>query len=112
MGYARSSRRVETVLENMFVRNPPGNYDHLLDFNRAVTGSLFFVSTATLLDDVPSDDAPAQAPAASPLETPEASETTPTSSLGTGYLKNDAGHEQSASEAGGVGASRMDTIDA
>ena len=27
----------------MFVGKPPGNYDRLLDFSRAVTGTLFFV---------------------------------------------------------------------
>jgi len=50
IGYARSPQRIETMLENMFVGNPPGNYDHLLDFSRAVTGCLFFVPTADFLD--------------------------------------------------------------
>ncbi len=36
----------------MFVGNPPGTYDHLLDFSRSVTGCLFFAPTATFLDDV------------------------------------------------------------
>ena len=52
IGYARSPHRIEKMLENMFVGNPPGNYDHLLDFSRAVTGSLFFVPAASFLDDV------------------------------------------------------------
>ena len=52
IGYARSPSRIERMLENMFVGLPPGNYDHLLDFSRAVTGSLFFVPTATFLDAV------------------------------------------------------------
>ena len=37
---------------NMFVGRPPGNYDRLLDFSRAVTGDLFFVPSATFLDGV------------------------------------------------------------
>jgi putative iron-dependent peroxidase len=49
IGYARSPSRVERMLENMFVGNPPGNYDRLLDFSRAMTGSLFFVPPATFL---------------------------------------------------------------
>ncbi|GMA14696.1 Dyp-type peroxidase [Deinococcus metallilatus] len=49
IGYARSPSRIERMLENMFVGNPPGNYDHLLDFSRAVTGSLFFVPPETFL---------------------------------------------------------------
>lgn len=53
IGYARSPHRIEKMLENMFIGNPPpGTYDHLLDFSRAVTGCLFFVPTATFLDDV------------------------------------------------------------
>jgi hypothetical protein len=30
-----------------------GNYDRVLDFSRAVTGTLFFVPTADFLDDPP-----------------------------------------------------------
>ena len=52
IGYARAPQRIETMLHNMFVGNPPGTYDHLLDFSRAVTGTLFFVPTASFLDDV------------------------------------------------------------
>ena len=50
IGYARSPRPIEQMLENMFVGRPPGNYDRLLDFSRALTGSLFFVPSLELLD--------------------------------------------------------------
>jgi putative iron-dependent peroxidase len=98
IGYARSPRRIETMLENMFIGNPPGNYDHLLDFSRAVTGCLFFVPTADFLDDVSADAAPqAQADAASapdaqlpPIRTPSPDRT---GSLGIGSLRQEAGHE-------------------
>jgi len=53
IGYARSPRRIEQMLTNMFVGLPPGNYDRLLDVSRAVTGTLFFVPSATFLDNVP-----------------------------------------------------------
>jgi putative iron-dependent peroxidase len=56
IGYSRSPRTIEQMLENMFVGRPPGNYDRLLDFSRAVTGNLFFVPTATFLDNVTADD--------------------------------------------------------
>ncbi|MER9136939.1 Dyp-type peroxidase [Mesorhizobium sp. M0830] len=52
IGYARSPRRIEQMLENMFVGRPPGNYDRLLDFSRAVTGTLFFVPSATFLENI------------------------------------------------------------
>lgn len=51
IGYARSPARIERMLNNMFVGDPPGNYDRLLDFSRAVTGSLFFIPPATFLGD-------------------------------------------------------------
>jgi putative iron-dependent peroxidase len=52
IGYARSPHRIEQMLVNMFVGQPPGTYDRLLDFSRAVTGTLFFVPSATFLENV------------------------------------------------------------
>jgi putative iron-dependent peroxidase len=52
IGYARSPEPIEQMLENMFVGKPPGNYDKLLDFSTAVTGSLYFVPSADLLQAV------------------------------------------------------------
>ena len=91
IGYARSPRRIEQMLENMFVGRPPGNYDRLLDFSRAVTGSLFFVPSATFLDDVAADAAvPADAePAQGTGSRPAGGD----GSLDIGSLKKEAGHE-------------------
>jgi putative iron-dependent peroxidase len=55
IGYSRSPRTIEQMLENMFIGRPPGNYDRLLDFSRAVTGNLFFVPSATFLEAMGSD---------------------------------------------------------
>ena len=52
IGYSRSPSTTEQMIENMFIGRPPGNYDRLLDFSRAVTGSLFFVPSATFLETV------------------------------------------------------------
>jgi len=52
IGYSRSPRTTEKMLQNMFVGKPPGNYDRLLDFSRPVTGTLFFVPSATFLEEV------------------------------------------------------------
>ena len=52
IGYARSPDRIEKMLNNMFIGDPPGNYDRILDFSTALTGGLFFVPTASFLDDV------------------------------------------------------------
>lgn len=90
IGYARSPARIERMLENMFVGNPPGNYDRLLDVSRAVTGTLFFVPSSTFLDDVP------HAPDAGATPLRELQATGPASptfsgSLGIGSLKDKAG---------------------
>jgi porphyrinogen peroxidase len=51
IGYARSPATTEQMLQNMFVGSPPGNYDRILDHSTAVTGTLFFVPSQTMLDD-------------------------------------------------------------
>jgi porphyrinogen peroxidase len=50
IGYSRTPRTTEQMLQNMFVGRPPGNYDRILDFSRAVSGSLFFAPSATFLE--------------------------------------------------------------
>ncbi len=84
IGYSRSPSTIELMLQNMFVGRPPGNYDRLLDFSRAVTGNLFFVPSATFLDEV-SDEAAA--------DPPQGSETGNEGSLGIGSLKGENRHE-------------------
>ncbi|MGH9747307.1 MAG: Dyp-type peroxidase [Candidatus Acidiferrales bacterium] len=105
IGYSKSPATIELMLENMFVGRPPGNYDRLLDFSRAVTGNLFFVPSASFLEGV-SEDAPADADSAATPATPSAptaadpsksassstsSSTSPKheGSLGIGSLKGD-----------------------
>jgi putative iron-dependent peroxidase len=55
IGYCRTPRTLEQMLENMFIGRPPGNYDRLLDYSRAVTGNLFFAPAATFLDSMGDD---------------------------------------------------------
>lgn len=50
IGYARDPAITLRMLSNMFIGDPPGNYDRLLDFSDAVTGTLFFVPSADLLE--------------------------------------------------------------
>jgi putative iron-dependent peroxidase len=97
IGYAKSPHRIEQMLVNMFVGRPPGNYDRLLDFSRAVTGTLFFVPSADFLEQAGAAPAPSAADAS--LDDDQADDTpapkiTPSDgSLGIGSLKGDAGHE-------------------
>jgi putative iron-dependent peroxidase len=99
----------------MFVGRPPGNYDRILDFSRAVTGNLFFVPSATFLENVADDqtngDQPAlgESPAATAVAETSSSISSPSvpsssnpsssnasvrdGSLGIGSLKGDTRHE-------------------
>ncbi len=89
IGYCRTPRVTEQMIENMFVGHPPGNYDRLLDFSRAVTGTLFFVPSTTFLVSM-SDDAPtaAMSAAGAPSKAPAT-----VGSLGVGSLKGENRYE-------------------
>lgn len=54
IGYVADPAVIERMLQRMFVGEPPGNYDRILDFSTAVSGSLFFIPSATMLDVPPS----------------------------------------------------------
>ena len=51
IGYARDLEIIEQMLTNMFIGLPEGNYDRLLDYSRAVTGTAFFVPSASFLEE-------------------------------------------------------------
>ena len=51
IGYSRDPGITEQMLRNMFVGDPPGNTDRILQFSTAETGSLFFVPTVDFLED-------------------------------------------------------------
>ncbi|GAB3218355.1 Dyp-type peroxidase [Mycolicibacterium hippocampi] len=53
IGYSRSAVVTERMLQNMFVGDPPGNTDRVLDFSTAVTGSMFFTPIVDFLNDPP-----------------------------------------------------------
>jgi putative iron-dependent peroxidase len=97
IGYAKSPHRIEQMLQNMFVGKPPGNYDRLLDFSRAVTGTLFFVPSATFLEDAANAEptsSSAEAPQNDdPADNAPASRNSPDGSLGIGSLKGEVEYE-------------------
>ncbi len=69
IAYARTSALIELMLSNMFIGDPPGTTDRILDFSTALTGTLFFVPSADLLENLAlagadATTAPAPAPAA------------------------------------------------
>jgi putative iron-dependent peroxidase len=94
IGYCRTPRVTEQMIENIFVGKPPGNYDRLLDFSRAVTGTLFFVPSATFLDALGDDASTDATPAARSTAEPAPAMTAESDgSLGIGSLKGENRHE-------------------
>ncbi|MDA0179361.1 Dyp-type peroxidase [Solirubrobacter phytolaccae] len=70
IGYSARLWVIEQMLERMFVGEPEGAYDRLLDFSTAVTGTTFFVPTSAMLDalaEPPAKAVVASDPAASSL---------------------------------------------
>lgn len=53
VGYSATPDVTERMLRNMFIGDPPGNHDRVLDFSTAVTGGLFHVPTEEFLEDPP-----------------------------------------------------------
>jgi porphyrinogen peroxidase len=97
IGYAASPSVTELMLRRMFLGDPPGNYDRILDFSTAVTGSLFFVPTTDFLDDPPPlpDEAgeatgSGNGEAAGPGELVPSGSATDDGSLAIGGLKGDS----------------------
>ena len=83
IGYSRAPAVIERMLDNMFIGDPPGNTDRILDFSTALTGGMFFTPTVDFLDDPPpqADSVPAEPePVAVPVVPRDGS-------LGTGSLK-------------------------
>jgi porphyrinogen peroxidase len=89
IGYSRSPATTELMLRNMFIGRPEGNYDRLLDVSRAVTGGLFFVPSAALLESLGDD---AEADDAAPAPEPPTAEPV-SGSLNIGSLRG-ASHDE------------------
>lgn len=91
IGYSRRLWVTERMIERMFVGDPPGFHDRILDVSTAVTGTTFFVPSNPVLQGLavsgagePSAaDAGAAAPPASAAGAPAA----PEHSLGIGSLR-------------------------
>ncbi len=79
IGYAAHPDVTEQMLTHMFVGDPPGNYDRILDFSTPVTGTLFFIPSADFLDDPP--------PFGEAADPPSAEAGPVDQSLGIGSLK-------------------------
>lgn len=52
IGYAKDPGITERMLRNMFIGEPEGNYDRILDFSKPKTGALFFIPSAEFLEEL------------------------------------------------------------
>ena len=55
IAYASTFSTVQKMLNNMFIGDPVGNYDRILDFSTPKTGSLYFAPTFNMIDDFSSN---------------------------------------------------------
>ncbi|CRL23414.1 Short-chain dehydrogenase/reductase SDR [Penicillium camemberti] len=55
IGYTRRLWVIERMLERMFIGDPPGLHDRILDFSKPLTGTTFFAPSASLLASLGSD---------------------------------------------------------
>lgn len=55
IGYSRRLWVTEKMLERMFIGDPPGMHDRILDFSTATTGSTFFAPSAGVLASLDQD---------------------------------------------------------
>ena len=55
IGYSRRLWVIERMLQRMFIGDPPGLHDRLLDFSKPLTGTTFFAPSASLLASLDSD---------------------------------------------------------
>ena len=92
IGYARSPHPLETMLKNMVIGEPPGNYDRLLDFTHPVTGSNFFAPSVQFLSGLANGQAVQLLP---PAAAPAQARTQPTrtGTLSIGSLRGVPQHE-------------------
>lgn len=88
IAYSKDPAIPEEMLQRMFVGEPVGNTDAILEFSTAVTGTLFFVPTDDFLDDpFPFAGVPEAPATPQPHEAPVSATDAAAGSLSIGSLK-------------------------
>ena len=89
IGYASIPDVIERMLNNMFIGDPPGNTDRILDFSTALTGNLFFVPSAEFMDEPPGadEDEDTEDPQPAQIEAVAPQPASPTDAAGDGSLR-------------------------
>lgn len=113
IGYSASPDTTEEMLRHMFIGDPPGNYDRILDFSTAVTGAMFYVPTVDYLDAIPdlppANSAPVkegqEGEASSDDETPTAAQAAAAAGVdGIAVVSNHQAHAESGDGSLGIGS--------
>jgi putative iron-dependent peroxidase len=73
IGYSATPDVTEQMLRNMFLGDPPGNTDRILDFSTALTGGLFFSPVLDFLDNPPPPPRAAAEPTVAAPPSPDGS---------------------------------------
>ncbi len=115
IAYSNDPAVQEIMLHRMFIGDPPGNTDRILDFSTAYTGSLFFVPPIDFLNNTPGvpqdqtvsaeqmaqferaseNSSPTEAPGKMPVDKVEETNpapSTPREDLNIGSLRNSSSH--------------------
>jgi putative iron-dependent peroxidase len=77
IGYSRHLWVTEKMIERMFIGDPPGLYDRILDFSEAVMGCTFFAPSADFLRGLADEPTPAPSGASASPDRPIPLETHP-----------------------------------
>ncbi len=85
IGYSGTTEVIERMLRNMFVGDPPGNYDRILDFSTALTGGLFFVPPTAVVEEAVATSGASRVDAVAPAVATRAEDE---GSLGIGSLRD------------------------
>ncbi|MGW1224993.1 Dyp-type peroxidase [Streptomyces sp. NPDC001478] len=95
IGFAADPDVTERMLRNMFLGDPPGTHDRILDFSTAVTGTLFHTPSADFLGAPPplpgaAESLPRPEPVSAPVGGPVAAPVVRDGSLRIGSLQESA----------------------
>ncbi|OAQ64596.1 Dyp-type peroxidase [Pochonia chlamydosporia 170] len=52
IGYSKKLWVIEKMMERMFIGNPPGKHDRILDFSTPLTGTTFYAPPSSVLDNL------------------------------------------------------------
>lgn len=102
IGYTADPRIVERMLHRMFIGEPPGNTDRILEFSTPVTGGLFFAPAAAFLESAASAPT-ARTAGTRPSGSPAGGRSAPSPQSSPDHVTTPAPDPESAATTGSLG---------